>query len=195
MFLALLQPDKGWIMKISSTLTAVYFGKITIFLSVCLLVLAITSSSALAEIRVLAAGGDLSGPYATEEIFANGDLVGYVDRPSWDVYRELTTQDIVANYDVLLIPYNTADWQYDFDWNTRVLPFLASGGGVIWEAVMTTGNANSPLIIDQRGRRYVCPNGSICWIPDTPLNVLTVPGITNGITSDFTFTTGYFLLA
>ncbi|MCG6969441.1 MAG: PASTA domain-containing protein [Gammaproteobacteria bacterium] len=148
-------------------------------------------ANAHAEIRVLAAGGDATTG-ATEEIFANGDLVGSIDRPSWSVYREMTTEDIINNYDVFLIPYNTSASLYDFDWSTRVLPILASGGGVIWEAPMTTGTAGSPLF-DQRGIRYTCPNGTICYIPNSPLDVLQAPGITDGITGDFTFTTGYLL--
>lgn len=173
----------------NSHLLARFRSVLFLFYSATLVLLSLLTTSAHAEIRVLAAGSDIA--QATEEIFANGKLVGHVDRPGWTVYRELTTKDIVANYDVLLIPYNTPDWQYDFDWNTRVLPFLASGGGVVWEAPMTTGTGGSPLF-DQRGRRYTCPDGTICWIPDTPLTVLAAPGISDGITSDFTFTTGYF---
>ncbi|MGD8885840.1 MAG: PASTA domain-containing protein, partial [Gammaproteobacteria bacterium] len=173
----------------SNTILAGIKTRLLVVCSITLATLGFLGSSAHAEIRVLAAGSDT--PQATEEIFANGTLVGSVDRPGWSVYRELTTEDIVNNYDVLLIPYNTADWQYDFDWNTRLLPFLASGGGVIWEAPMTTGTAGSPLF-EQLGTRYTCPDLTICWIPNTPLDVLPVSGITDGITSDFTFTTGYF---
>ena len=80
----------------------------------------LTSVSAQAEIRVLAAGGGLLGaPYATEEIIANGDVVGTVDRPTWSVFRELTTADIIANYDVFVIPWNTDPALYDFDWDTN----------------------------------------------------------------------------
>ena len=89
--------------------------------------------------------------------------MGHVDRPDWLGYRELTTQDIVNNYDVLLIPGKIQDWEYDIDWNSRLLPFLASGKGVIWEGALA-GLANIPLI--QTGlTRYVCPDGSICYIP------------------------------
>jgi len=151
----------------------------------------LVSVSAQAEIRVLAAGGDLLGPFGTEQIFANGDLVGYVDRPSLFDYQALTTEDIVNNYDVLIIPTNTADWQYDFDWNTRVLPFLASGGGVVWEGAGSTGTAGATIFttVDDR---YLCNNSTICYIPSSPLNVLSVPGITDGISGDFTATLGYF---
>ena len=162
-------------------------AKLLLFFSTALTLFGLLATSAQADIRVLAAGGDI--PHATEEVFANGKLIGHVDRPAWDVYRELTTKDIVENYDVLLIPYNTQDWEYDYDWNTRVLPFLASGGGVIWEGA-TSGAGGIPLIQSAR-TRYVCPDGTICYIPDSPLTVLPVPGLTDGITSDFTFTTGY----
>lgn len=155
--------------------------KLILFFSTALVLFGLNVSSVQADIRVLAAGGGT--PAATEEIFANGKLVGHVDRPSWDVYRELTTKDIVDNYDVLVIPGNIQDWQYNIDWNSRLLPFLASGKGVIWEGALS-GLANIPLI--QTGlTRYVCPDGSICYIPTTPLTVLSVPGITDGITSDF----------
>lgn len=161
-----------------------------LFLVSVLAIVGFASANAQAEIRVLAAGGDSLGPYGTEQIFANGDLVGYVHRPTWDEYRSLTTGDIAANYDVLLIPRNTADWQYDFDWNTRVLPFLASGGGVVWEAPMTTGYANAP-IFNMLGVRYAC-GAAVCNVPATPLDVLSVSGLSDGVGSDFTFTTGYF---
>jgi beta-lactam-binding protein with PASTA domain len=150
-------------------------------------------------VRVLVAGGDAgTGPFITEEIFANGDLTGNVDRLSWDVYRELTTEQIVANYDVIVIPYNTADWQYDIDWSTRILPFMASGGGVVWEANITTGTGGSPLITGSLGPRYVCPDSTICYIPNSnitgpvPLDVTAVAGLTDGLSNDYTSTLGYF---
>lgn len=163
-------------------------------LFVVLFSLGVISANALAEVRVLAIGGGLTPPYATEEIFANGDLIGSVDRPSWSVYREWTTEEIVANYDVLLIPYNASS----LDWNTVVYPFLASGGGVVWEGYMTFLTNSTPLITQQLGTRYVCPDGTICNIPNStgnpgvPLDVLPVPGLSDGLTSDFTVSIGYF---
>lgn len=166
--------------------------KNSFFLISLLTVLGFASANAQAEIRILAAGGGLLGaPYATEEIISNGDVIGTITRPSWSDYRLLTTADIIANYDVFVIPWNTDPLQYDFDWDTRLAPILASGMGVIWEAPMTTGYAGSPLFT-MLGNRYLCNDGSVCWIPDTPLNVLSVPGITDGITGDFGSSTGYF---
>ncbi len=149
-----------------------------------------------ADIRVLAAGDNLTGPYTTEQIFANGDLIGNVDRPSWDVFRNLTTADIAKNYDVFLIPYKTSDLLFDFNWQTRLRILLALGKGVIWEEPMTTGS-DAP-IFSLQGVRYVCPDGTICYIPDSalgpvvPLSVLPVTGLTDGITGDTTVVTGYF---
>ena len=154
------------------------------------------ASPARADVRVLAAGGSLTGPYTTEQIFANGDLAGSVDRPSWDVFRNLTTADIAKNYDVFLIPYNTSDTLFDFTWQTRVRILLALGKGVIWEAPMTTGS-DAP-IFSLSDITYVCPDGTICYIPDSalgpvvPLTVLPVTGLTDGITGDTTVVTGYF---
>jgi len=163
----------------------------TLFLISFLAISSLTSVSAQADIRVLAAGGGLLGaPYATEEIIANGDVIGTINRPSWTDFRELTTADIIANYDVFIIPWNTDPAQYDFDWDTRLAPILASGMGVIWEAPMTTGTAGSPLFT-MLGNRYVCNGGAICWIPDTPLNILASP-LDNGISGDFGSSTGYF---
>ena len=165
----------------SNPLLARLRAKLLLMCSTAVVLFGLLSTVAQAEIRVLAAGGGNSS--ATEEIFANGKLVGHVDRPDWLGYRELTTQDIVNNYDVLLIPGKIQDWEYDIDWNSRLLPFLASGKGVIWEGALA-GLANIPLI--QTGlTRYVCPDGSICYIPTTPLTVLSVPGITDGVTGDF----------
>lgn len=149
-----------------------------------------------ADVRVLAAGGNTTGPYTTEQIFANGDLLGSVDRPGWDAFRSLTTADIAKKYDVFLIPYNTSNLLYDFTWRTRLRILLALGKGVIWEAPMTTGS-DAPIFSSQ-DVRYVCPDGTICYIPDSalgplvPLTVLPVPGITDGITGDTTVVTGYF---
>ncbi len=144
-------------------------------------------------VNVYVTGGDLSGPLATEEIFANGDLTGTVDRPSTLISREWSAEYIVNNYDVIVIPYNaTAP-----DWNTVLLPFLASGGGIIREGYITGGN-NDTLITQQFGVRYTCPDGSVCYLPNTPtsgpspLIVSTVAGLTDGLTADFTPTLGYF---
>ena len=166
-------------------------------LVLCMLMLYVVGAKSVrAEIRVLAAGDNLTGPYTTEQIFANGDLVGKVDRPSWDAFRNLTTADIAKNYDVMLIPYNTSSLLFDFTWQTRLRILLALGKGVIWEAPMTTGS-DAPLFSLQ-GVRYVCPDGTICYIPDSalgpvvPLTVLPVTGLTDGITGDTTVVTGYF---
>jgi beta-lactam-binding protein with PASTA domain len=154
------------------------------------------ATPARADIRVLAAGDSLTGPYTTEQIFANGDLVGSVDRPSWDVFRNLTTYDIAKNYDVFLIPYNTSALLFDFTWQTRLRILLALGKGVIWEAPMTTGS-DAP-IFSLATTWYVCPDGTVCYIPDSatgpvvPLTVLPVSGLTDGITGDTTVVTGYF---
>ena len=45
-------------------------AKIVVLLMLALLTFGVLSSSVMAEIRVLATGGDLSGPQATEEVFA-----------------------------------------------------------------------------------------------------------------------------
>jgi len=174
------------------------FQKIFVALFACAVFSSVVHAD---DIRVLAAGGDLIGNQATNEIYANGDLIGRVDRPAWDVYREITTADLINNYDVLVIPHNTADWQYDIDWHTRIIPFLASGGGVIWESYITTTADTTGLITAQQGQRYLCANGTVCWIPNSglglfpvaPVNVITVPGLTDGVTSDFTHTDGYFV--
>ena len=169
---------------------------LSILVHVVLLLFMFGATSARADVRVLAAGDSLTGPYTTEQIFANGDLPGSVDRPSWDVFRNLTTYDIAKHYDVFLIPYNTSDLLFDFNWQSRLRILLALGKGVIWEAPMTTGS-DAPIFAMQ-GVRYVCPDGTICYIPDSalgpvvPLTVLPVTGLTDGITGDSTVVTGYF---
>lgn len=158
------------------------------------------STAAQADIRTLAAGGVLAGNQATNTVFASGDLTGKVDRPAWVDYRLLSTADLINNYDVLVIPQNTQDWQFDIDWKTRIYPFLASGGGVVWEGYITTTTNPDGLITGQRGIRYTCANGTICFIPNSgfgispiaPVNVLPVTGLTDGIGPDFTITYGYF---
>ena len=173
-------------------------GKIgTLVLLFLSIVFVFLTSSAYA-VDVLVIGGDGTGNQATNQIFANGDLTGTVDRPSWDGYRTMTTEDIVNKYDVLVITYDAVDSQWDLDWNRRILPFLASGGGVVWNSFIRTGTGGSPLITLQHGTRYVCPDGTICYIPnsalnpDVPLNVLPVPGLTDGLGSAFTQVGGYF---
>ncbi|MGD8569399.1 MAG: PASTA domain-containing protein [Gammaproteobacteria bacterium] len=176
----------------------------TLFSAVSLLFALFTFTSiatpAQADVRVLAAGGVLAGNQATNTVFANGDLSGKVDRPAWVDYRLLSTADLINNYDVLVIPQNTQDWQYDIDWKTRIYPFLASGGGVVWEGYITTTTNPDGLITGQRGIRYTCANGTVCFIPNSgfgispiaPVNVLPVTGLTDGIGPDFTITYGYF---
>jgi len=177
-------------------------GKLFLAVNLLFVMFGLLSSSVYADdIRVLAAGGDLIGNQATNEVYANGDLPGKVDRPAWSDYRLITTADLINNYDVLVIPHNTSDSQYNIDWHTRIIPFLASGGGVVWESYITTTTNTTGLITDQRGRRYLCADGTVCYIPNSgfglfpvaPVNVITVPGLTDAIGPDFTHTDGYFV--
>jgi len=174
---------------------------ISLFALLILVTFTTISGPALADVRALAAGGDLIGNQATNTIFANGDLVGKVDRPSWSDYRLLSTADLINNYDVLVIPQNTQDSQYDIDWKTRIYPFLAAGKGVVWEGYITTTTNPAGLITQQAGIRYLCANGTVCYIPNSgfglspiaPVNVIPVTGLTDGIGPDFTITYGYFV--
>jgi len=44
----------------------------------------------------------------------------------------MSVADLIATYDILVVPWQISSTA-DLDWDTRILPFIAAGGGVLWE--------------------------------------------------------------
>jgi hypothetical protein len=53
----------------------------------------------------------------------------------------MSVADLIATYDILVVP-----WQINstanLDWDTRILPFIAAGGGVLWEDPLNVGDGD-----------------------------------------------------
>jgi len=47
-------------------------------------------------------------------------------------FNALTPAQLAAAYDVLVMPWYV-NTDANFDWNTRLLPYLAAGGSILWE--------------------------------------------------------------
>ena len=113
-------------------------------------------------------GGNLSG----NQIFTSGDLPGSMDRTlTTGAFNALTPAALRASYDVLLVTWDS-DSVLDLDWTTRLLPYMALGGGVIFE----DPNNLADLLPGVTGDGLP-PGGAI-------LVSAAVPGLTDGIASD-----------
>ncbi|WP_412063049.1 hypothetical protein [Rubrivirga sp. IMCC45206] len=121
-------------------------------------------------IRVAAIGGNF-GYRAADDVFANGDLVGSVDRLTAVQFNAMTVADLRAAYDVLLFTWNSPT-AVDADWATRLAPYLALGGGVLWEDDENVGDLAPAVTAVQN-------HGS------GTLTITPVPGLTDGITGVF----------
>ena len=121
------------------------------------------------QIRVAAIGAN-SGTRASSEIFNSGDLTGSVTLLDATTYNGMTPTALRASYDVLLFTY-FSDTAVDADWNTRLVPYMNLGGGIIFE----DPNNRSDLFLGVTGSSS---GGSGTF------TVTTVAGLTDGVTSD-----------
>lgn len=113
-------------------------------------------------------GGNLSG----NQIFASGDLPGSIDRTlDTGVFNALTPAALRASYDALLVTWDS-DPALDLDWATRLLPYMALGGGIVYEDPNNLADL-LPGVTGDDG-----PAGG------TVLVSAAVPGLTDGIASD-----------
>lgn len=123
--------------------------------------------AAAAPIRMAVVG--LYGDSA-QQLFDSGDVAGtitFVD--AWD-YDAVSPADLRAAYDVILFPY--LDDFVDADWTTRLLPYLALGGGVLFESPPNGGDLAPGVSATSA---YQC-----CSVQVTA----TVPVLTDGVHGD-----------
>lgn len=139
-------------------------------LAVFLLVVAAATSSA--QVRVAGVGAN-SGNQAASQIFSSGDLAGSFTPVDAATFNSLSVTDLRASYDVLLFTWISTS-AINADWNTRLLPYLALGGGVIFE--------------DPGNRSDLSPGVQAFSFERSSLGMAisaTVPGLTDGITNSF----------
>ena len=73
------------------------------------------------------------------------DLGGAVTRISEGTYDAMTVAQLRANYDVLLFTWASAD--LNADWATRIQPYLALGGGVLFEDDNNIGDLSAVVTL------------------------------------------------
>ena len=140
---------------------------LAVFILVCL------ESWSWAQPGVRVAGiGDNTGIACASQIFASGDLPGSFTILTAAAFNALSVADLRSNYDVLIFTWDS-DPGINADWSTRLLPYLDLGGGVIFEDSNNVGDL-APAIVAQN-----LETGG------AGISLLPVPGLTDGITTDF----------
>lgn len=131
---------------------------------------AVLSSEVQAAIRVAGVGAN-DGEAAAEHIFAEGDLEGTFTRVSAATFNAMSVAQLRENFDVLIFTWISTS-SINADWTTRLLPYLALGGGILFE---DPGNMSD-----------LAP-GVTAFAHDTSgaFTVTPVPGLTDGIDNTF----------
>jgi hypothetical protein len=152
--------------------------KLVLALSLCVMagVVAPSAHSAaplaapIGPIRTLAIGG--SGGNAFNTAYSSGDVTGTILR-TYDVtaFNSQTPAQLRASYDVIMVAWE-AGGGFNLDWNTRLLPFLQMGGGVIFEDPSNISDL-APAV-----------TGTFTGA-STPYVVTPVPGLTDGVVGTF----------
>ncbi len=138
-------------------------------------VLVIALSVQAAPITVARVGG--YGNNAADAAFSSGDLAGSITNVSAASFNATSVAGLLASYDVLLFGWTGSDYSSsNLDWATRIQPYVAGGGGVIFEQPQNLYDLGPGVTGDRIFRRG--------------LTVAAVPGLTDGITG---YSDGNFL--
>jgi hypothetical protein len=113
-------------------------------------------------INVAAIGGNYGNQAANSIIAARGDG-STIARISEATFNSMSVSTLLSSYDVLLFTWNSSG-SLNADWNTRLLPYLTGGGGIIWEDDGNLGDL-SPVVSAFNGG-------------GNPATVVSVPGLT-----------------
>jgi hypothetical protein len=108
---------------------------------------------------------------ARDIIEVNEDLPGtfeFIDRA---IFNSMSVEELRATYDVLIFPWRGSTL-VDADWETRLLPFMELGGGIVWEDELNVGDLY-PAVTGIGGLF----SGSGMYISDE------VPILTDGLTN------------
>ena len=127
-------------------------------------------------IRVAGIGNN-AGNQGVNDIFANGDLSGTINRSLTTAqFNAMSVADLRNQYDVLLVTWYS-DENLDLDWTTRLLPYMQMGGGIIWEDSLNIAD----LMPGVSAIRSCVSDGSGVLDPV----IIPVAGLTDGVVNQF----------
>ena len=122
------------------------------------------------SINVVGVGSN-SGNASAAQIFSSGDLTGTFSTIGFAAFNALSVEDLRAAYDVLIFTWVSTN-AINADWNTRLLPYMALGGGIVFEDPGNIGD--------------LAPGVSASGLGGGSSTVTAVvPGLTDGIVSSF----------
>jgi hypothetical protein len=118
-------------------------------------------------------GGSTAFPYVAK---TNGDYNANITLGSDSFIRSLTGAQLRADYDVIYITGGGED--YGLYWSTQIKPFLQLGGGVVIEQYNTSSGEPTGM--------SAAATETFDTIPAGPMSLTSVPGLTDGVTSNLT---------
>jgi len=127
-------------------------------------------------VRVAGVGANL-GNVVANAVFSSGDLAGTITRLTAVQFNALTPAQLREQYDVLIITWASSN-TLDVDWDTRLLPYLQAGGGVLFD-----GDPNN---VGDLGA--VVSTSFLTVEGESPAGIAVtaaVPGLTDGINDLF----------
>jgi PKD repeat protein len=128
------------------------------------------STSAAATYRIVGIGANF-GNASASQICASGDLPCTYTQISEAAFNAMTVANLRAAYDVLLFTW-VSNGILNADWNTRLVPYMALGGGIVFEDPGNLGD--------------LAPGVTALNFDTSPPVISTlVPGLTDGITNAF----------
>ena len=113
---------------------------------------------------------------AAIEAVGTGDVPGTFTAVDSATFNALSVADLRTAYDVLIFTW-VSDTGINADWNTRLLPYMALGGGILFEDPNNVSDLAPGVIADGE------PFGSPCTGSGGHTVTDTVPGLTDGIVS------------
>ncbi len=147
------------------------------FILTCLVVagtLVLTAKPSFANhpLKIAGVGNGISGNEAAAQICSSGDLVCTYTNLSGPAYNAMTVAQLRAAFDVLIFEWFNSNVAINADWNTRLVPYMNLGGGILFEDPGNVGDL-SPGV-----------TGSIFGAA-SPNVITSVPGLTDGIVASF----------
>ena len=129
------------------------------------------------EFPAVAGVGANSGNREADDAFSSGDLSGTITRITATAFNALTPAQLRAQYDILIITWSSPS-TLDVDWDTRLLPYLQAGGGVLFDG--DPNNVGDLSAIVDTSFTTVGGESPAGIAVTTP-----VPGLTDGINNLF----------
>jgi hypothetical protein len=123
-------------------------------------------------IRVAGIGANY-GRRAASQVFASGDLPGTFTVLDAESFNRMSVAELRDSYDVLIFTWSS-DPAINADFRTRLLPYMALGGGIIFEDPANVSDLVPGVLADDFNT-----GGSGITV------TATVPGLTDGIVNSF----------